>query len=146
MRKMNIRSAVLAAAICLSGLLSSCGGEEEPQKKLSIAGAWELMSVQTKAAMVGGQSVNVFIEFTADSFVLYQQLGSERYYSYNGTYTLTDGKLKGNYSDGSSLGSIYDVECDGSTLVLTTSNGKEVDSYKSITAIPESVISNAVSQ
>ena len=134
---------LLMAACVLA--LSACkkeGSDEPTPAGGSIVGAWELSSVATKAT-VGDVQVNVYVEFGEDnSFTLYQKVGEGRYTKFDGTYTLaTDGKLSGSYSGGSAWGP-YDVTLNGDSLTLASSNGKEVDTYKKISAIPEIVTNN----
>ena len=135
---------LLALAAFALALLVSCKEDnpDTPKTTGSIVGVWELSSVKTKAS-VGGVQVSVYVEFTSsNSFVLYQQLGEGRYSKFEGTYALAqDGKLSGSYSGGSSWGP-YDVELSETFLSLTTAGGKEVDTYKKISAIPESVLEN----
>ena len=107
-----------------------------------ITGVWELTSVTTKVA-VGDVQVSVFVEFTADkNFTLYQKIGEGRYTQFSGTYVLSsDNKLSGSYSGGASWGP-YDAAVSGETLTLTSAGGKEVDTYKKISAVPDTVIGN----
>ena len=92
---------------------------------------------------VGNVQVSVYIEFASGgSFTLYQKIGEGRYTMFTGSYSLSaDNKLSGSYNGGSAWGP-YDVALSGGTLTLTSAGGKEVDTYKKISAIPESVTGN----
>ena len=129
-------------ALALFACKKENGDEPTPTPTAGITGIWELNSVATKVA-VGSVQVSVYVEFSADqSFTLYQKIGEGRYTRFNGTYALaSDGKLSGSYSGGESWGP-YDAAVNGDTLTLTSAGGKEVDSYKRISAVPESVTGN----
>ena len=120
---------ILAFVALMAGLLlTACGEKEEP---LNIIGTWSLKTVQTKAASMGGTSVDVYIVFNEDnSFSLYQKVGSAgRYSSYSGTWTLTGTSLSGKYSDGKSWGSTYEVSQDKERTTLVLSSAGEEYSY-----------------
>ena len=133
----------MAAAVLA---LAACGGSKdnpEPTPSTSgVVGSWELSAVTTKVA-VGDVQVSVYVEFTAKkAFTLYQKIGEGRYTKFTGTYSLSaDNKLSGSYSGGKAWGP-YDASVSDGTLTLTTSGGKEADTYKKISAIPSSVTGN----
>ena len=107
-----------------------------------IKGSWELTSVQAKSASIGGTAVDVYMDFDgAGAFTLYQRLGSAGHFTMlTGTYTYSEGVLSGKYSSGTSLGSTYTVTSTGTGYItLTDSTDKVADTYKSISAIPDSV-------
>lgn len=136
---------MMAAAVLLMTLAGSCQPDnpDDPgsnQGKGSIEGVWELSKVETKAVDVFGTSVSVYVSFASGKFELYQQIGSGRYEKFTGTYSFSGDKLSGKYDDGKSLGSNYTVTLGGDTLVLETEGGKEKDTYRKISAIPQSVI------
>ena len=145
MRKLFAMAALLLA-------LAACGdNKDNPENgsgggstntKVSVTGIWELASVSTKAT-VGSVNVNVYIDFASDgSFSLYQKIGEGRYTLFTGTYSLSaDNQLSGKYASGSSWGP-YSAAMSGSNLTLTSAGGKETDTYKKISAIPESVLKN----
>ena len=104
---MNMKK-ILAFAALMAGLLfTGCKEKEDP---LNIIGTWNLKTVQTKAATMGGQSVDVYIVFNEDNtFALYQKVGAAgRFSSYSGTWNLLESTLTGKYSDGKSWGSQYE--------------------------------------
>ena len=131
--------AILAAAL----VMAACGGKDnpEPEVKKSVTGCWELSNVTTKAT-VGSVTVNVYVEFKSDkTFVLYQKLGEGRFTVFTGTYKYENDQLLGTYTNSSSWGP-YSATVSDSSLTLTTAGGKEVDTYKKITSIPDNVKNN----
>lgn len=134
---------LMCCILALLGLVS-CG--EKPDDPIIVAldvtGAWELTSVSTKAS-VGSVPVSVYVEFAeGGTFSLYQKIGEGRYSAFTGNWRLTDNEiLSGSYSDGTAWGP-YTAAVAGSNLTLASSGGKEVDTYKKIASIPESVTSN----
>ena len=143
MKKMLLGAAVLLALV-------SCGSKNNPEKggesggsdtKVNVAGTWELSGVATKVA-VGDVNVSVYLSFEGSSFTLYQKIGEGRYTRFTGSYNVSsDNKLSGSYDGGSSWGP-YDAALSSGNLVLTSPGGKEVDTYKKISSIPASVLSN----
>lgn len=125
---MDMKKILAFVALMAGLLLTACGEKEEP---LNIIGTWSLKTVQTKAASMGGTSVDVYIVFNEDnSFSLYQKVGSAgRYSSYSGTWTLTGTSLSGKYSDGKSWGSTYEVSQDKEHTTLVLSSAGEEYSY-----------------
>jgi len=133
---------ILLALAC-AAFFTACNGKPEEPTLLDVSGSWELSSVATKAK-VGSETVSVYLTFeTAGDFSIYQKIGAGRYTHFTGTYKLDqDNKtLSGSYSGGSAWGP-YEVEISGSDLLLTSPNGGEVDTYKKIDAVPDSVTAN----
>ena len=134
---------LLMMAACVLALVACKkeGGDPTPSSE-GVVGIWELASVTTKAS-VGDVQVSVYVDFTnGGNFTLYQKIGQGRYTKFTGTYTLTsDNKLAGSYGSGSTWGP-YDAAVSGETLTLASAGGKEVDTYKKISAIPENVLQN----
>lgn len=125
---MDMKKILAFAALMAGLLLTSCKEKEIP---LNIIGTWNLKTVQTKAASMGGTSVDVYVVFNEDnSFSLYQKVGGAgRYSSYSGTWTLTGTSLNGKYSDGKSWGSSYEVSQDKERTTLVLSSVGEEYSY-----------------
>ena len=129
---MNMKK-ILAFVALMAGLLfTGCTEKEDP---LNIVGTWNLKTVQTKAATMGGQSVDVYIVFNEDNtFALYQKVGAAgRFSSYSGTWTLLESTLTGKYSDGKSWGSQYEVSQNEDRSTLTLSSAGEDYSYAKAT-------------
>ena len=132
-------------ALASLALLAGCHRDnpEDQTPAVDVTGSWELSSVSTKAS-VGGEQVSVYLTFDASgSFVLYQKIGAGRYTRFAGSYKLNkeEKTLSGTYEDGTTWGP-YDVNVQGTTMTLSTSGGKETDSYKKIDAIPDTVTGN----
>ena len=136
------------SAICLSvamllGLFSCSKSEED--KPLDITGDWNITSITTKSATIGSQNVDVYISFQqGGAFTLYQKTGSGRFQKYEGTWTLSGKLLSGNYSDGTSWGTTYNVSLKDEMLTLESNTTPvEVSVYKR-TSIPQSVVFEAI--
>lgn len=112
--------------ICLTAILFalvSCGEKDSSKKssKTNVEGQWQLMDAlfSTKSAVIGDETITVYIEFVKDgSFSMWQQLGEGRFHTYTGTWSLSDNILTGKYSDGKSWGSGYSVSIDGDKLTM----------------------------
>jgi len=122
----------------VASFVSGCN--KEPKKKaLDVTGIWELVDVTpvTKAAQIGDQTVEVFIEFLSDgNFTMYQKMGAGAYKSYSGTWTLTGDVLDGVYSDKKAWGSKYTVTREGDALTLA--NEGEIYTYNKTGSLPAS--------
>lgn len=92
-------------------ILASCSKEGES----SVAGSWQLVS----SSVALDEAYDVYMNFEGGSFELYQKFGSERYYAYKGSYSVTGGILSGIYSDGSAWAASYKVSRKGDRLTLT---------------------------
>ena len=120
-------------------LAVACNKTPEPTPPADITGEWQLSSIATKAATLGGQTVDVYVSFTADNkFELWQQLGQGWYVYFSGTWTLSDGILSGSYDNGNPWGAQYNVTVDGDKMTLVTTGGGETDTYTR-TTVPDSV-------
>ena len=135
---------ILLAALFLA-VLAGCG-KKEPEDltpAVDVTGSWELSSVTTRAT-VGSEQVSVYLVFDASgTFEIYQKIGAGRYTRFNGKYSLNKEEklLSGTYADGTAWGP-YEASLDGTTLTLAKPGGKEVDTYKKVDSIPESVTGN----
>ena len=125
---MDMKKILAFAALMAGLLLTSCKEKEDP---LNIIGTWSLKTVQTKAASMGGTSVDVYIVFNEDNtFSLYQKIGGAgRYTSFTGTWSLLETTLTGKYSDGKQWGSSYEVSQDKERTTLVLSSPGEEYSY-----------------
>jgi hypothetical protein len=132
---------VLASLAVLAGCHRN--EPEDLNPAVDVTGSWELSAVTTRA-MVGGEQVSVYLVFSASgSFDLYQKIGEGRYTHFTGSYSMNKDEklLSGTYADGTKWGP-YEAALEGTTLSLNLPGGKEVDSYKKIDAVPESVTGN----
>jgi len=127
----HIISKLFFLAIALLGFV--CCNKEETAKEESVVGNWELVSIETKSATIGTTTVTVTLSFLADgTFTMTQLIGEGRASEYSGTYLYSDGLLSGKYSDGQAWGDTYSVAFSGDKMMLTSSTGKETDTYKKI--------------
>lgn len=130
----------IAWAFAVLAAVMSCSKDE---KQMNITGEWNLTNVETRAASIGDQTVDVYIAFTSDkAFEMYQMLGKGRYRKFSGTWILTGKTLTGAYSDGTQWGSSYEVNLTDGVMTLSSASG-EVSSYRKAT-IPDSVKNEAV--
>lgn len=113
---------IIIITAVLSLLFSGCRKDKEAGK-LSITGRWELSDIMTKAAQIGGQTVEVFLTFNADgTFSMEQMLGQGRFHEYDGTWNLSGTTLSGKYSDGNAWGAVYTVSVEDDSLYMTAQN------------------------
>jgi hypothetical protein len=136
MKKFLLILALAAASV-------ACQKPDDPVKQATdVSGVWELTNVSTKAS-VGSVQVSVYLDLVAGgSFTLYQKIGDGRYTVFKGGWKLSeDDRLSGTYEDGKAWGP-YEATVSGSSMTLVSAGGKEVDTYKKIASIPDSVTSN----
>ena len=77
----------------------------------------------TKAAQIGGQTVEVSLTFNSDgTFSMEQMLGQGRFHEYDGTWNLSGTTLSGKYSDGNAWGAVYTVSVEDDSLYMTAQN------------------------
>lgn len=129
-----IRRIVLFFAVAAMCVLSSC--KKDGGASASLVGEWELSDVDfvTRSALVGDETVTVYLRFSADgTFALYQIIGEGRAVSFSGTWQLSGDILSGAYSDGTRWSSSYVVSVGKDRLTLTTEDGNDVFVYKSCT-------------
>ena len=123
---------ILIAAVCA---LTSCKKEMTLEEKL--AGDWHCTAASIDAEL--------YVSFAADkTFSLYQQIGEGAFRVYNGTWSLSGSTLSGQYNDGTSWATSYEVvSTDEDTLTLTAEGISET--YKRISGgIPEEVLASCV--
>ena len=108
-----ILSAVLA-------IVTACGEKPVQTVTPKIVGSRELTDIQyTKAAQIGGETVEVRLVFDADgSFSMSQMLGEGRFVDYSGSWVLDGEILSGKYSDGKVWGASYSISVDDRTLSM----------------------------
>jgi hypothetical protein len=123
---------IIAAVLCL---LTSCKKELTLEEK--IIGDWHCTAKSVKA--------EIYVTFTTEkTFALYQQIGEGSYRVYNGTWSIDGTTLRGQYNDGSSWATSYEVaSTDDNTLSLTAEGITETYSRVS-GGIPEEVLASCV--
>lgn len=116
---------ILVALMVLTGCKKDSSADS-----IDITGSWELMDITTKAASIGGETIEVLIDFNSDNtFKLRQKLGEGRFKEYEGNWTLSGVKLSGKYSDGKSWGTTYDISLEGTTLTMIPDVEGTTESY-----------------
>ncbi len=130
----------------LLGIASASCQKEEQILTMdpALVGEWHLTEIQAEGVIVN-EGIDCYLLISSDcTFELYQQSGTQnvRYERYTGTCSYTDGLLTGVYSNGKPWGGKYLVETKGETLILSSYNLIEVQTYKK-TTIPEDVKNNA---
>lgn len=138
----------IAAILLLALPFLSANCHHEPgEDPLVIDGQWQISHFSTKSVSIGGQTVDIYIDFqTGGNFEMYQMLGTGRYRKFTGTWKLTDKLLTGSYTGGQAWASSYEVIMDDSRTQLTltsTSTPQEISTYRKQT-IPQDVINNAL--
>lgn len=123
--------------IFTSLFLVSCKGDKDDIKAIDITGEWELIDFETKSITIGDQTIEVFFAFKEDqTFELRQKLGEGRFREYSGNWKLEGTQLSGNYSDGKSWGSSYQVSLENDMLQMTPElNSTDTNSYPTETYI-----------
>lgn len=135
----------ICLATVLLSCLSSCRKESKPEEVFSITGDWNITSVTTKSAVIGSQTVDVYLRFSEDgTFSMYQKTGSARYECFTGTWTLDSRVLGGKYSDGTPWAARYNVSREGRTMTLESITTPVEVSVYTETSIPQNVISDAI--
>lgn len=139
------RLMTICLATVLLSCLSSCRKESKPEEVFSITGDWNITSVTTKSAVIGSQTVDVYLRFSEDgTFFMYQKTGSARYECFTGTWTLDSRVLGGRYSDGTPWAARYNVSREGRTMTLESITTPVEVSVYTETSIPQNVISDAI--
>ena len=145
MKMVMIKKLAMTVAVAVAAAFAvACGSKED--KAAGVEGEWELVDVEfaTKSAVVGSETVSVYVNFDAKgTFVMYQKLGEGRFRKFSGTWSCSNGILNGTYSDGKNWGCPYKVSRDGDTLVMVSfPDGKDSYTYSKC-AIPEEVKKNS---
>lgn len=135
---------IVAVSLAATLALVSCSKKIDKQNKL--VGDWNITSVSTKSAVVGSQTVDVYLSFANDgTFVIYQKTSDAQLYynKYTGTWSLDKGVLSGIYASGKSWSGDYNVTFSEGTLTLASmSTPSEVSVFKKA-VIPENVVTGA---
>lgn len=122
---------MITAVLCL---ITSCTKELPLQDKM--IGDWHCSAASLDA--------EIYVTFTTDkTFALYQQIGEGAFRVYNGTWSLEETMLNGQYNDGTPWATEYTVTIDGDNMTLTAEGIAE--SYSRINeGIPEEVLKSCV--
>jgi|GEM_PF-746900 len=130
---------------------------EDPTAKMAaaLAGTWNLISItETRSVTIGSEAVDVYVVFETDApaatradkdqspssstgtFTLHQMLGTGRFRTFRGTWTLTSTLLTGTYSNGTPWGAQYEVTFDDADSRLTLTAPTETCIYTRVNALP----------
>ncbi len=141
-----MRSFLKIVAVSLAATLALLSCSKKSDKPNKLVGDWNITSVSTKSAVVGSQTVDVFLTFANDgTFVIYQKTSDAQLYynKYTGTWTLDKGVLSGIYASGKSWSGDYNVTFSEGTLTLASISTPSEVSVFNKAVIPESVLNNA---
>ncbi len=141
-----MRSFLKIVAVSLAATLAVVSCSKKSDKPNKLVGDWNITSVSTKSAVVGSQTVDVFLSFANDgTFVIYQKTSDAQLYynKYTGTWTLDKGVLSGIYASGKSWSGDYNVTFSEGTLTLASMSTPSEVSVFNKSVIPESVVNNA---
>ena len=118
-----------AVAICLT---AACQKEDGPEVTVdpAIVGEWHLSTVEVDGAFQT-YPYDVYLAINNDgTFELYQKSGTQvRYTKFTGTCKSEGQILSGVYSSGTPWGDSYTAIVSGGLLVLTSSDGVEVQEF-----------------
>ena len=117
-----------AVAICLT---AACQKEEiKDSVNPALVGEWHLSTVEVDGA-VQNYPYDVYLTINSNcTFELYQKSGTQMRYTKFTGFCKSDGNiLSGVYSSGKEWGDAYSAEVAGDTLILTSSDGVEVQEY-----------------
>lgn len=117
-----------ATALCLT---AACQKEVITDSvNPAIVGEWHLSTVEFDGK-VQNYPFDVYLTINSDcSFELYQKSGSQtRYDRFTGTCKSEGNLLLGVYSSGTKWGDTYTATVEGDTLILTNSDGTEIQEY-----------------
>ena len=119
---------IAAVAICLT---AACQKEEiKDSVNPALVGEWHLSTVEVDGA-VQNYPYDVYLTINGDcTFELYQKSGTQMRYTKFTGFCKSEGKiLSGTYSSGKEWGDAYNAEVAGDTLILTSSDGVEIQEY-----------------
>ena len=147
MKNLKIWSLALALLVALTG----CGKEEASdavpfnpiatdQLVQKIESVWQLVEYAGQPAQF-----DVYVDFKAGSFELYQRMYSYEYEKLAGTYTLEGNTLTGEYSNGAEWNNTYTVSIAENPvrLRLTEENGTYAE-YVVVEEVPAHIKGQAV--
>lgn len=132
----NMKNKIYALALSLLMLMVACDNSEDLVKS-GIAKEWKLVSVNDVKP-----EFTVYMRFDGGIFSIYQQLYTLDYLYYDGSYSLNDGILSGEYFDGSAWKCSYTLSLsnDGKRLRLISNEEYPITNIYEVCTIPQSVI------
>lgn len=126
---------LLAATLLL--FFSGCSKSDEgPKVAPSVVGEWHLTSWNGAAPT----EFDIYMELKSDgTFDLYQKVSTSRYEWLTGSFTATQDRLTGRYSDGEPWSTAYTYAVSGDKLTMTSQTGTPVESVYTKSPIPDGV-------
>ena len=103
-----------------------------------IDGQWHIVEWNNETP-----EFDVYIEFKAGKFTIYQQVYSVFFEKFEGNYNVNKGVVTGTYTDGSNWACGYKFEVAGSELTLKSQEDTSIVSVYKKCTIPQSVIDEA---
>lgn len=103
-----------------------------------IDGQWHIIEWNNETP-----EFDVYIEFKAGKFNIYQQVYSVFFEKFEGSYNVSNGVVTGTYADGSNWACGYKFEVAGSELTLKSQEDTSIVSVYKKCTIPQSVIDEA---
>ena len=118
--------------------LVGCNKNNGPATTSDIDGQWHIVEWNNETP-----EFDVYIEFKAGKFTIYQQVYSVFFEKFEGNYNVSKGVVTGTYTDGSNWACGYKFEVAGSELTLKSQEDTSIVSVYKKCTIPQSVIDEA---
>lgn len=115
-----------------------CNKNNGPATTSDIDGQWHIVEWNNETP-----EFDVYIEFKAGKFTIYQQVYSVFFEKFEGNYNVNKGVVTGTYTDGSNWACGYKFEVAGSELTLKSQEDTSIVSVYKKCTIPQSVIDEA---
>ncbi len=115
-----------------------CNKNNGPATTSDIDGQWHIVEWNNETP-----EFDVYIEFKAGKFTIYQQVYSVFFEKFEGNYNVNNGVVTGTYTDGSNWACGYKFEVAGSELTLKSQEDTSIVSVYKKCTIPQSVIDEA---
>ena len=118
--------------------LVGCNKNHGTSNASDIDGQWHIIEWNNETP-----EFDVYIEFKAGKFSIYQQVYSVFFEKFEGSYNVSNGVVTGTYTDGSNWACGYKFEVAGSELTLKSQEDTSIVSVYKKCTIPQSVIDEA---
>ena len=115
-----------------------CNKNNGPAATSDIDGQWHIVEWNNETP-----EFDVYIEFKAGKFTIYQQVYSVFFEKFEGNYNVNKGVVTGSYTDGSNWACGYKFEVAGNELTLKSQEDTSIVSVYKKCTIPQSVIDEA---
>lgn len=125
-------------AVVLLALVGCNKNNHGTSNASDIDGQWHIIEWNNETP-----EFDVYIEFKAGKFNIYQQVYSIFFEKFEGSYNVSNGVVTGTYADGSNWACGYKFEVAGSELTLKSQEDTSIVSVYKKCTIPQSVIDEA---